>query len=218
MVVAGETTEATPGRPEASPRAGVRQAFRDWRRGLRLAFAPEVVGGAGALWIAQAPLGARVAGAPQDDPPVDAAAKIRVLLVDDHALVRAGLGRLLAGIKGFEIVGAATNGGEAVELARRELPDVVLMDIEMPVLDGIAATRRIVGSLEGVAVVVLTSFPDRERILGALDAGAVGYMLKDAEPDELARGIRIAARSACSLRSQAARTRSRRAAATRPCH
>jgi DNA-binding NarL/FixJ family response regulator len=131
---------------------------------------------------------------------------IRVLLADDHVLVRAGLERLLRGVADFDVVGAAADGSEAVELALRERPDVVLMDLEMPVLDGIEATRRITAEVDGAAVVILTSFSDRERILRALDAGAVGYLLKDAEPDELVRGIYAAARGESPLAPKAAHT------------
>ena len=129
---------------------------------------------------------------------------IRVLLADDHVLVRAGLERLLGGVADIEVVGVAADGSEAVELAVKERPDVVLMDLEMPVLDGIEATRRIVAEVDGVAVVILTSFADRERILRALDAGAIGYLLKDAEPDELVRGIHVAARGESPLAPKAA--------------
>ena len=129
---------------------------------------------------------------------------IRVLLAEDHMIVRAGLERLLRGVAGIEVVGAAADGSEAVELALSERPDVVLMDLEMPVLDGIEATRRITAEVEGTAVVILTSFSDRERILRALDAGAVGYLLKDAEPDELVRGIFAAARGESPLAPKAA--------------
>jgi len=129
---------------------------------------------------------------------------IRVLLADDHVLVRKGLERLLRGITDIEVVGAAADGSEAVELALQERPDVVLMDLEMPMLDGIEATRRIVAEVDGAAIVILTSFADRERILRALDAGAVGYLLKDAEPDELVRGIRAAARGESPLAPKAA--------------
>jgi DNA-binding NarL/FixJ family response regulator len=118
---------------------------------------------------------------------------IRLLLADDNALVRTGLERLLGGSDGLEVVGTAENGAVAVELARELVPDVILMDLEMPVLDGIEATRRITAASPGIAIVVLTSFSDRERILRAIDAGAVGYLLKDAEPDELVAGIRAAA-------------------------
>ncbi len=143
---------------------------------------------------------------------------IRLMFAEDHVLVRTGLAQLLGGVEDFDLVGAAANGAEAVELAVRERPDVVLMDLEMPVMDGIEATRRIVEQVEGVAVVVLTSFSDRDRILRALDAGAVGYLLKDAEPDDLIRGIRAAARGESPLAPKAAhaviRARSDRQAIT----
>lgn len=130
---------------------------------------------------------------------------IRVVIADDHAVVRTGLAQLVATFDGVELVGAAADGAEAVALVTERTPDVVLMDLEMPVLDGIEATRRIEEAHPEVAVVVLTSFSDRERILGALDAGAVGYLLKDAEPDELARAIRAAARGESPLDPKAAR-------------
>jgi DNA-binding NarL/FixJ family response regulator len=130
---------------------------------------------------------------------------IRVLLVDDHSLVRAGLERLLATADDIEVVGGAADGAEAVELARRLKPDVVLMDLSMPNVDGIAATRELVGEHADLQVVVLTSLSDRERILAALDAGAVGYLLKDAEPEELVAGVRAAARGESPLAPKAAR-------------
>jgi DNA-binding NarL/FixJ family response regulator len=128
---------------------------------------------------------------------------IRTLLVEDHALVRDGLARLLAATDDIEVVGAAASGAEAVDLARRLEPDVVLMDLSMPGMDGIEATRLIVEALDA-QVVVLTSFSDRDRILRALDAGAIGYLLKDAEPDELFRGVRAAARGESPLAPKAA--------------
>jgi DNA-binding NarL/FixJ family response regulator len=130
---------------------------------------------------------------------------IRVVVADDHAVVRAGLVQLLATFVGVELVGAAADGEEAVALCAERQPDVVLMDLEMPALDGIEATRRIRSSQPGVAVVVLTSFSDRERILRALDAGAAGYLLKDAEPAELLRAIEAAARGEAPLDPKAAR-------------
>jgi DNA-binding NarL/FixJ family response regulator len=129
---------------------------------------------------------------------------IRVLVVDDHPVLRSGLAQLLGQAEGIELVGLAADGGAGVELARDEQPDVVLMDLEMPGLDGIEATRRIRDSLPETQVVVLTSFSDRERILDALDAGAAGYLLKDAEPDELLRSIRVAAAGQAPLAPQAA--------------
>ena len=130
---------------------------------------------------------------------------IRVVIADDHAVVRAGLAQLLTTFADVELVGAAANGDEAVSLSAERDPDVVLMDLEMPVLDGIEATRRIRAAQPEVAVVVLTSFSDRERILSALDAGAAGYLLKDAEPDALAHAIRAAARGEAPLDPKAAR-------------
>ena len=130
---------------------------------------------------------------------------IRVLLAEDHSLVRAGLADLLGNVSDFEVVGAAADGAEAIALATERRPDVVLMDLLMPGVDGIEATRRIVGATPGVQVVVLTSFSDRARIIEALDAGAVGYLLKDAEPDELFRGVRAAARGESPLAPKAAR-------------
>ena len=130
---------------------------------------------------------------------------IRLLIADDHAVVRAGLSQLVSTLDEVELVGVAANGAEAVELCAERVPDVVLMDIEMPTLDGIEATRRIKEQQPEVAVVLLTSFSDRERILRALDAGAAGYLLKDAEPEELARAIRAAAAGDVPLDPKAAR-------------
>ena len=129
---------------------------------------------------------------------------IRVLLAEDHAVVRGGLLQLLGDIDDFEVVGAATGGEEAVTLAAEHKPDVVLMDLEMPDLDGIEATRRIRAADPEVNVVVLTAFSDRRRILDAIDAGAVGYLLKDAEPEELIRGLEAAARGESPLAPKAA--------------
>jgi DNA-binding NarL/FixJ family response regulator len=130
---------------------------------------------------------------------------IRVLLAEDHRLVRAGLEKLLATAADIEIVGGAADGAEAIELAAKTRPDVVLMDLSMPNVDGIEATRTIVAANEDIQVVVLTSLTDRDRILAALDAGAIGYLLKDAEPDEVIRGIRAAARGESPLAPKAAR-------------
>jgi DNA-binding NarL/FixJ family response regulator len=130
---------------------------------------------------------------------------IRVVIADDHGVVRGGLAQLLGTLDDVELVGAAANGTEAVAVCGEQHPDVVLMDLEMPEMDGIEATRRIKEAQPEVAVVILTSFSDRERILDALDAGAVGYLLKDAESDELARSIRAAARGDAPLDPKAAR-------------
>ena len=129
---------------------------------------------------------------------------IGVLLVDDHALLRAGLTKLLAGHPDLHVVGQAGNGDDGAELARRLAPDVALVDLAMPVLDGIQTTRRILAASPATRVVILTAFSDRQQILGALDAGAVGYLLKDAEPEELLRGVRAAARGETPLDPKAA--------------
>ena len=131
---------------------------------------------------------------------------IRLLLAEDHPVVRAGLEKLVANEDDIELVGSAANGAEAVALVDELHPDVVLMDLSMPVLDGVEATRRIVSAHDSdVRVVVLTSFADRDQIMAALDAGASGYLLKDAEPEDITRGIRSAARGEAPLAPKAAR-------------
>lgn len=133
---------------------------------------------------------------------------ITVVLADDHALVRRGLEQLLDADPGIEVLGIAANGLEAVRVVAETHPDVVLMDLQMPELDGVEATRRIVQESSGdkpPQVVVLTSFSDTERIVAAIDAGAVGYLLKDTEPEELLAGIRAAARGESPLHPRAAR-------------
>jgi DNA-binding NarL/FixJ family response regulator len=130
---------------------------------------------------------------------------IRVVLADDHAMVRLGLEQLLAGADGIEVVGSAVDGAQAVSMVLELAPDVVLMDLQMPGVDGVAATRQIVASGAESQVVVLTSFSDSERIVAALDAGAVGYLLKDTEPEDLLEGVRAAARGESPLNPRAAR-------------
>jgi DNA-binding NarL/FixJ family response regulator len=122
----------------------------------------------------------------------------RVLLVDDQALVRAGF-RLILERAGLEVVGEAADGLEAVELARHEPPDVVLMDIRMPRLDGIEATRRIVASQPQVRVLALTTFDLDEYVMSAVRAGASGFMLKDVDPDDLVHAVRVVARGDAML-------------------
>lgn len=129
---------------------------------------------------------------------------IRVILCDDHAVVRAGLAQLIGTFEGIDVVAAAGGADEALAAIAAEGAEVVLMDLEMPPPDGIEATRTIRERHPGVAVVILTSFSDRPRILRALDAGAVGYLLKDATPDEVERGIRAAARGESPLDPRAA--------------
>jgi DNA-binding NarL/FixJ family response regulator len=130
---------------------------------------------------------------------------IRVAIVDDHALVRTGLQQLLSAEQDIEVVGVAGDGAEGHELVVRLAPDVVLMDLSMPQVDGIEATRRIADDAPGVHVVVLTSFADRRRVLDALEAGAVGYLLKDADPAEVAAAVRAAAAGESPLDPKAAR-------------
>ncbi len=129
---------------------------------------------------------------------------IRVVVAEDHPLVRQGLEQLLAATEDIRVVATARDGVEALAAVAADDPDVVLMDLEMPRLDGIEATRGIVASGARARIVVLTSFSDRERIIDALDAGAIGYLLKDAEPEELLRGIRAAARGEAPLDPKAA--------------
>ncbi|MEA2148178.1 MAG: hypothetical protein QOD69_8 [Solirubrobacteraceae bacterium] len=131
---------------------------------------------------------------------------ISVLIADDHGVIRDGLGRLIDALEDIELAGTASDGAEAVERSRELAPDVVLMDLDMPRMDGIEATRLITEERPGTAVLVLTSFSDRARILGALSAGACGYLLKDASSEEVADGIRAASRGESPLDPRAART------------
>ena len=121
---------------------------------------------------------------------------IRVLLADDQALVRAGFRVLLDSAPDVEVVGEAANGEQAIVLAREQRPDVVLMDIRMPGLDGLEATRRIVADtgLAAVRVLILTTFEVDEYVFEALRAGASGFVLKDIEPAELLQAVRVVAR------------------------
>jgi NarL family two-component system response regulator LiaR len=117
---------------------------------------------------------------------------IRVLVVDDHAVVREGLRTFLQLQEGLEVVGEAADGVQAVHEAQRLKPDVVLMDLVMPRRDGVSAMRELRLRLPSTRVIVLTSFTDDERLLPAIQAGAAGYLLKNAEPSELARAVRLA--------------------------
>lgn len=118
---------------------------------------------------------------------------IRVMLVDDHAMVRAGLASVLEASGEVEVVAQVADGAGAREAARQHRPDVVLMDLSMPGVDGVTATREVLEAVPSTRVVALTSFSDRARVDAALRAGAVGYQLKDAEPPQLLAAVRAAA-------------------------
>jgi NarL family two-component system response regulator LiaR len=117
---------------------------------------------------------------------------IRVLIVDDHAVVREGLRTFLELQPGLEVVGEAGDGEEALPLAEELTPDVILMDLVMPKLDGVGAMRELRERVPGARVIVLTSFLDDDRLMPAIRAGAAGYLLKNVQPQELARAIRLA--------------------------
>jgi DNA-binding NarL/FixJ family response regulator len=120
--------------------------------------------------------------------------RIRVLIVDDHPIVRSGIASVLASQPDFEIVGEASNGADAVEAARRVAPDLVLMDLRMPVQDGVDATAGILADRPATRVVILTTYASDGEVLRAIEAGAVGYLLKDVPHDELFRALRAVAR------------------------
>lgn len=119
---------------------------------------------------------------------------IRVLLVDDQALVRGGFRMILRSEPDIEVVGEAGDGERAIGVATRLEPDVVLMDVRMPVLDGIEATRRILARRPATRVLILTTFDLDEHVYDALEAGASGFVLKDIEPERLAEAVRVIAR------------------------
>ncbi|WP_395638041.1 response regulator [Pseudolysinimonas sp.] len=119
---------------------------------------------------------------------------IRILLVDDQELVRTGFRVILGSVPGLEVVGEASDGARAIELARELRPDVICMDVQMPVLDGLDATRRIVADPEATGtVLVLTTFDDDDSLFRALDAGASGFLLKTASPEQLVDAVRVLA-------------------------
>ena len=132
---------------------------------------------------------------------------IRVVIADDEALVRSGLALLLRHEPGFEVAGLAGDGLEAVSLVREQCPDVVLMDIRMPGIDGLEATRRIVGdpSTDGCRVLVLTTFDHDENVFAALRAGASGFLPKDTEPERLLEALRVVASGEALLAPHATR-------------
>ncbi|MEY2522657.1 MAG: hypothetical protein QOJ66_1222 [Ilumatobacteraceae bacterium] len=135
----------------------------------------------------------------------DPARKITVLVVDDHHVVRRGLEQLLATTADIEVVGTAGNGFEAVEAVGRLRPDVVLMDLSMPGLDGVEATRRIAAQYPTSRLLVLTSFSEQSRILDAISAGADGYLLKHSDPDEITAAVRSVHAGDAPLDPKAAR-------------
>lgn len=129
---------------------------------------------------------------------------IRILLVDDHAVVRQGLRMFLGLDDELQIIGEAVNGAQAVELTRRLQPDVVLMDLLMPVMDGVTAIETIRREMPDTEVVALTSVLEDEKVIGAVRAGATGYLLKDADPEELRRAVKAAAAGEVHLTPRAA--------------
>lgn len=135
---------------------------------------------------------------------MSAASTIRVMLADDHVVVRAGLRAMLEGADGIEVVGEAANGTEAIALARRVEPDVILMDLRMPQVDGVTATARIREQRPDTHVLVLTTYETDADIVRAVGAGATGYLLKDATRDEVLRAIRSTAAGEAALASRVA--------------
>ena len=136
---------------------------------------------------------------------VGAPESIRVLIVDDHPLVRRGLTSLLAGVSGIDVVGAVADGEEAVASAAQMLPDIVLMDVSMPGISGMEAARQLRDQAPETRVVMLTSFSQHDVVVEAFDSGAVGFLLKDSNPDELISGIRAAARGDAPVSPRAAK-------------
>jgi DNA-binding NarL/FixJ family response regulator len=135
----------------------------------------------------------------------DTAAAVRVLVVDDHVIVRNGLEQLLATTVEFELVGTAGDGAEAIDAYARLLPDVVLMDLSMPGVDGVRATAEITRRWPTAKIVVLSSFSDHQRVLAALDAGAEGYVLKHADPEQILHAIQAVRDGGAPIDPQVAR-------------
>jgi NarL family two-component system response regulator LiaR len=130
---------------------------------------------------------------------------IRVMLVDDHNVVRSGLATFLKAYDDLELVGEAKNGFEAVNLCREKNPDVILMDLMMPEMDGIEATRAILEDCPDIKIIAMTSFDEEELVHGVLAAGAISYLLKNVSSDELAKAIRNAVSGQSTLSPEAAR-------------
>jgi len=130
---------------------------------------------------------------------------IQVMLVDDHNVVRSGLATFLRAYEDLELVGEAKNGLEAVNLCHQKKPDVILMDLMMPEMDGIAATRAILADYPDIKIIAMTSFEEEELVHGVLAAGAISYLLKNVSADELSKAIRAAVSGRSTLSPEAAR-------------
>lgn len=130
--------------------------------------------------------------------------RVSVLLIDDHRVVRQGLRDFLESQDDIDIVGEAASGEEGVRLAQELLPDVVLMDMVLPGIDGVEATRRVKAVCPSTRIIVLTSFADNDKVFPAIKAGAISYLLKDVQPEELARAIRAAQRNEAVLHPEVA--------------
>jgi NarL family two-component system response regulator LiaR len=136
---------------------------------------------------------------------MESSQKIKVMLVDDHNVVRSGLATFLRAYDELELVGEAKNGLEAVHLCQQKQPDVILMDLIMPEMDGIEATKAILADFPWIKIIAMTSFEDQELVQGVLAAGAISYLIKNVTSDELARAIREAASGRSTLSPEAAR-------------
>jgi NarL family two-component system response regulator LiaR len=137
---------------------------------------------------------------------MDAETKIRIMVVDDHAVVRSGLGAFITAVPDFELVGEAENGEQAVVRARSLKPEVMLMDLMMPGMDGVTATRLIREENSSIRVIALTSFQEDELVQSAMQAGAIGYLMKNVSARELATAIRAAHEGKMTLSSEAAQS------------
>jgi DNA-binding NarL/FixJ family response regulator len=138
------------------------------------------------------------------------------MVVDDHAVVREGLSKLLGAVPDIDVVAAASGGEEVAALIQSAVPDVILMDLSMPDVDGVEATRRALAIRPQAKVVMLTSFSDPEHVNAALDAGAVGYVLKDAAPEEIVQAVKAAGRGEAPFSPRAASALLQRRAQKRP--
>jgi DNA-binding NarL/FixJ family response regulator len=135
----------------------------------------------------------------------DTPQKIRILIADDHRFFRSGVRTALGGEPDFDIIDEASNGDEALSMALALKPDVILMDLQMPGINGIEATRRIIRELPKTGIIIVTMFEDTDSVISAMRAGARGYVLKDAEDDEIARSIRAASKGEALFGPQIAR-------------